>query len=98
MMASNPHAPAFERELEEFKKGLKKRDQENFKMATFKELEKSIGDLQTKQLSQRRLQNLNRLKPFLDAIEQYGKVVQVFCNSNEIVAFVWVSGFQSKSL
>lgn len=97
-MASNPHAPAFERVLEEFKKGLKKRDQENFKITTFKELRKSIGDLQTKQHSQRRLQNLNRLKPFLEAIEQYGKVVEVFCNSNDIVAFVWVSGFQSETL
>ena len=97
MMASNPHAPAFESALEEFKKGLKKRDQETFKITTFKELKTSIGDLQKKQHSQRRLQNLNRLKPFLEAIEQYGKVVEVFCNTNDIVAFVWVSGFQSET-
>ncbi|KAF2178004.1 putative zinc finger protein [Zopfia rhizophila CBS 207.26] len=91
-MANSSHAPAFERALEEFRKGLKKRDQEeNFKKTTFDELKKCIGDLQTKQHSLRRLQNLNRLKPFLEAMEQYGKVVTIFCNSNDLVAFVWVA-------
>lgn len=97
-MASNPHQRTFEGVLEEFKKGLKRRELESFKITTFKELERSIGHLQAKQHSQRQLQNLNRLKPFLEAIEQYGKVIEVFYNSNEIVAFVWVSNFQSELL
>ncbi|KAF2807330.1 putative zinc finger protein [Mytilinidion resinicola] len=80
---------AFDRTLEDFKKNLKKKDQNNFKMTTFSDLKQSIAELQAKQHSQRRLQNLNRLKPFLEAIEQYGKVVEVFCNSSEFVAFVW---------
>jgi len=76
--------------LADFKKDLKKRDQENFKNTTLDELKHCIGDLQQKQHSSRRLQNLNRLKPFIEAMEQYGKVVTVFANTNEIIAYVWV--------
>lgn len=88
---SNVHAASFESVLESFKKGLKKRDIDNFKFATFQDLEKCIGELQTEQHSQRRVQNLNRLKPFLEVIKQYGEVVDLFCNVNEMVAFIWVS-------
>jgi hypothetical protein len=88
-LVSGPASP-FERALEAFKKSLKKKDQNNFKSTTFDELEKSITGLQAKQNAKRQLRNLNRLKPFLEAIEQYGKVIEVFCNSNDIVAFVWV--------
>ncbi|KAF2492653.1 hypothetical protein BU16DRAFT_551492 [Lophium mytilinum] len=90
MMATSQRS-AFDRTLEDFKKTLKKKDHNNFKMTTFNDLKKSVSEIQAKQHSQRRLQNLNRLKPFLEAIEQYGKVVEVFCNSNEFVAFVWVA-------
>ena len=95
-MASNAHTTSFERALAEFKKGLKKRDQDNFKNTTLEGLKKCIGDLQNKQHTSRRLQNLNRLRPFIEAIEQYGKVVTIFANTNEIVAFVWVREMRSK--
>lgn len=83
-------ASVFERALKDFKKGLKKKDEHNFKFTTIDDLRSSILKLQNDQNSKRRLQNLNRLAPFLEAIEQYGKVVEVFCNSNEFVAFIWV--------
>jgi hypothetical protein len=89
-MASNSQATPFERALDEFKKDLKKRDQDNFKNTTLDGLKQCIGDLQKKQHSTRRLQNLNRLKPFIEAIEQYGRVITIFANSNDLVAFVWV--------
>jgi len=95
-MANNAHITSFERALAEFKKDLKKRDQDSFKNTTLEELKKCIGDLQKKQHTSRRLQNLNRLRPFMEAIEQYGKVVTIFANTNEILAFVWVGDMHSK--
>ena len=95
-MVSNSHVTSFERALNEFKKDLKKRDQDVFKNTTLDGLKQCIGDLQKKQHSSRRLQNLNRLKPFIEAMEQYGKVVTIFANTNEILAFVWVGGMSSK--
>lgn len=90
-MARNNHQLKFERLLEEFQKTLKRREVQSFRITTFHELEKSIGDLQVKQHSQRRLQNLNRLKPFLEAVRQYEKVVKLFYDNDEILAFIWVS-------
>jgi len=94
-MASNSHATSFERALNEFKKELTKKDQDIFKNTTLDGLKKCIGELQKKQHSSRRLRNLNRLKPFIEAIEQYGKVVTIFANTNEILAFVWVGKISS---
>jgi site-specific recombinase XerD len=91
MMTSNTSATSFDRALQEFKKELKKRDQDDFKSTTRESLERCIADIQQKQHSSRRLQNLNRLKPFIEAVEHYGNVVNIFANSNDIVAFVWVS-------
>ncbi|KAF2102281.1 hypothetical protein NA57DRAFT_35425 [Rhizodiscina lignyota] len=88
-MTSQSHVTVFERVLQDFKRGLKKRHQENFKMTTLADLMESIGEIQRKQHSQRRLRNLNRLSAFLEAIDQYGKVVEVFANSSIFVAFVW---------
>lgn len=88
---NNVHAASFESVLENFKKGLKKRDIELFKVTTFEDLEKCIGELQREQHSQRRVQNLNRLRPFLEVIKQYGEVIDLYCNVNEMVAFIWVS-------
>ncbi|KAJ5809175.1 uncharacterized protein N7503_001393 [Penicillium pulvis] len=82
-----PQSP-FDRALNIFKKDLTKRDKENFKIATFQDLQKSIDDLQKTHQSTRRIQDLSRLGVFLEAIEQYTKVVEPFCNSNEIVAFI----------
>jgi hypothetical protein len=95
-MASNRQVTSFERALNEFKKDLKKKDQVLFKNTTLDDLKKCIGELQKKQHSSRRLQNLNRLKPFIEAIDQYGKVVTIFANTNEILAFVWVGEMSSK--
>ena len=95
-MASNRQVTSFERALNEFKKDLKKKDQDLFKNTTLDGLKKCIGELQKKQHSSRRLQNLNRLKPFIEAIDQYGKVVTIFANTNEILAFVWVGEMSSK--
>lgn len=54
------------------------------------DLLKEINDLQARLLRQRRGKTLARLRPVLEAIDQLGKVVEVFGNSSEFVAFVWV--------
>lgn len=82
-------ATPFERALAQFKMGLKKRDLENFKKTTLVDLRQTIGELQEKQHASRRLQGLNRIQPFLEAMEQFGKVITIFANTNEILAFVW---------
>lgn len=97
-VASNTHSASFERALTEFKQSLKKKDLDVFKNTTLSSLKQCIGDLQKKQHASRRLQNLNRLKPFVEAMEQYGKVVAIFANTNEIVAYIWVCSKHFKTV
>ncbi|KAK8130903.1 hypothetical protein PG984_007341 [Apiospora sp. TS-2023a] len=51
---------------------------------------KEIEQLQKDQQSRRLGQNLARVKPFVEAMSQFGKVIEVFSNVSEMVAFVWV--------
>ena len=87
----NSNATAFERLLDEFKKELKKKDRDNFQMTTYEGLSQAIGEIQKKQQSERRMQNMTRLKKFTEAINEYGKVIETFCNSSQFVPFIWVS-------
>lgn len=92
-MASQPVQGGFgvfERTLEKFKNDLKPGDADIFRCTTLKDVLADIEQLQKRQNSQRRLQAIAQLKPTLEALNQLGKVVKVFANSSEYVAFVWV--------
>lgn len=94
MSQKTAHQPIFQKVLDRFKKDLSKKDKDYFiNVTSFDDLKRSIGELQATQNDKRRYRNLDRLGPFLEAMRQWGQVVEVFCNSNEIVAFVWVSSF-----
>ncbi|KAK8044966.1 hypothetical protein PG993_004990 [Apiospora rasikravindrae] len=80
---------AFDRALADFKAGLKKKDQDRFKATTKESMLKEIEQLQHHQQSRRLGQNLARVKPFVEAMGQFGKVIEIFSNVSEMVAFVW---------
>ena len=80
----------FELTLEEFKKVVKPDHVALFQTTTLETLLVQIDDLQETQNKKRRLLATARLKPTLEALRQLGKVVEVFANSSEYVAFVWV--------
>lgn len=104
IMPQNEKSPAdlqpndchFTTALEEFKKGVKlSADEESlFKLTKLEDLRIFIRDLQEEQCRQRRMSYLKRLEPFLKTMEEYGKVIEVFVNASDIVAFIWVNGFR----
>ncbi|KAI1376891.1 hypothetical protein F4677DRAFT_459629 [Hypoxylon crocopeplum] len=96
-MATNTNAFAFETALVQFKSGLKKRDRDKFKDVTLEGLLKEIENIQNTQHSQRRGKNIARLQPFIEAMNEFGKVIEVFCNTTEMVAFVWVESPQTNN-
>lgn len=93
-MSTPSDSSAFHTALKQFKDGLDHADKESFKLVQLEDLLRDINDLQARLFRQRRGKNLARLRPFLEAIEQLGKVVEVFGNSSEVVAFVWVCDLQ----
>lgn len=101
-MASDLHATTpeqstspFETALEEFmtelrKQGVSKRERDSFRIATLEELEMDLHKLQTEQHSNRKLRNMPRIRAFLEAMDQFGKVIELFCQVSGIVSSLWV--------
>lgn len=91
-MSDSKDSSAFLSALKGFKDGLDHSERETFKLVNYEDLVREIDHLQRRFLQQRRGRNLARLRPFLEAMAQIGKVVEVFANSSEFVGFVWVYG------
>jgi len=81
----------FQQALDEFQKTLREDDQNQIVCTTFEDLQRCILDIQKKHDTERMSRNMRRLKTFLEAMEQYGKVIEVFLNASQILCFVWVS-------
>ena len=90
-MAGTGNGGAFQRALARFKCHLSPEEQEQFGVTSLYDVQDTIAQIQSAQGSKRRMRNLTRLKGFIEAMEQYGKIVEVFLNTSEIIAFVWVS-------
>ena len=80
----------FQRALARFKSHLSPAEQETFGVTSLEDVQKTIVQIQNTQGSQSQMRNLKRIKAFVEAMEQYGKVVEVFLNASSILAFVWV--------
>lgn len=85
------HAPAFRKAADDFRSDLAQDDRDEFSYTTLDDLQRSILEIQEKHASVRKMKNMTRLNSFLEAMEQYGKVIEVFLNTSEFIAFVWVS-------
>ncbi|KAF5508489.1 hypothetical protein CGCF413_v002621 [Colletotrichum fructicola] len=86
--ADAPSDP-FEVSLTTFKATLKKSEVENFRFATGDEFKTAIDQIQTKLHHKRRQLNLTKLRSFVEAMTQFGKVLDVFCQTSETIAFIW---------
>ena len=89
-MAGTMNDSGFQRALTRFKGQLSPAEQEEFGVTSLEDVQETIDNIQEIQGSQRKMRNLTRIKAFLEAMEQYGKVIEVFLNVSDILAFVWV--------
>ena len=88
---NNTMVSRFSRILDSFKTHLSQEDVDRFKVATFNDLKSAVRDIQTEQAGRKSLRNLNKIRPYLDGLEQYAAVIEVFVNSKpDILAFIWV--------
>ena len=92
--SSSQHATinhcAFDTSLSNLRGKLTAKEIKDFQFASLDELHTALHSIQEQQIQRRSLQCLVRIQPFLRAMEQYGKVIEVFLNTNDILAFVWV--------
>ncbi|KAK8879910.1 hypothetical protein PGQ11_001204 [Apiospora arundinis] len=81
----------FARAITEFKRdaGLSREQLDQFQLGSLDDLHRAMGDIQRNQAHDRKLRYLRRLDPFLKSMKEYEKVIEVFLNASEILAFVW---------
>jgi hypothetical protein len=80
---------SFEVILEDFKSHLTPKERQDFQFVTLNDVRETALSIQREQEHLKTMMNMARLESFLEAMNQFGKVVDVFANANVIVAFVW---------
>jgi hypothetical protein len=91
MIAADPaQLGGFSRVLTDFTDSLTKEQKDDFEFSTLGDLQAAIDSIQKKQASEKKMRNLTRLKSFLEVMEQYGMVIEVFLNTPCFIAFIWV--------
>lgn len=89
-MPLSPTPPAFSRSLEAFKCQLSLRDIEAFGFTNFQELRNAIDSIQNEQAHRRGYRNLNKIRPFLEFLQQYARVIEQFVSAKpDFLAFIW---------
>lgn len=82
---------AFRRSLERFRQEhIKGPTSELLQYTNLADLKSAIKKIQDEQTIKSQARNLGRLRDFLDGMEQYEKIIEVFLNSSEYLALVWV--------
>jgi len=91
MMASPSEPPAFARSLRAFKDRLSSRDIEAFDLATYEDLKTAVDAIQKEQSQRQGFRNLNKIRPLLEFLQQYSRVIEQFVTAKaDFLAFVWV--------
>jgi hypothetical protein len=82
----------FERSVDAFRKGadLDEAELADFQITDLQGLLRSINEIQNDQAKNKKLMYMKRLEPFLKTMEEYGKVLEVFLNVSDFIAFIWV--------
>jgi hypothetical protein len=87
---TSPNPDTFRRALANFKAHLSLDEEEDFRLTSLKDLKLTIDKIQKKQASEKKMKNLRRLSLFLGGMEEFGKIIEVFLNSSNFVAYIWV--------
>jgi hypothetical protein len=82
--------PIFQNALDEFCKGLSQEELDKITLTSLVDLQICIKSIQDEHVNVRKSRDTTKLKAFLEAMEEYGKVIEVFLNASAVLCFVWV--------
>lgn len=80
---------SFRKILSSFKTRLTQKELHDFQFTTLEDVRLEIARIQAEQASRKEMMNMPRIQSFLEAMDQLGKVIEVFLNSSDFVAFIW---------
>lgn len=85
----HPVGASFQVALRKFQNHLSGKDLTDFKTTTYTTLCQDIALIQHEQESLKTMMNLSRIQSCIEAMNQFGKVIEIFLNVSDIVAFIW---------
>lgn len=89
---AEPDTSAFSRVLSSFRSRLLPEDIADFEITKLEDLKQAITAIQAEQAQRKGYRNLNKIRPFVNGLTQYAKVIEVFVTAKpDILAFIWVS-------
>jgi hypothetical protein len=94
--ASSPGpSVAFRRASEKFIDNLTADQKRDFPKCSLEDVRQTVEALQKKRGDEKRMRNMDRLRVFLEGMEQYRHVVQAFLNCTPFLGYVWVRYLRS---
>ena len=84
-----PPESGFTKSLNSFKVRLTATERAQFNVATLDDLKVTILTIQAEQRHRKKMMHMGRIQSFLEAMEQFAKVIEVFINTSNHLAFVW---------
>jgi hypothetical protein len=75
--------------LRQWRTRLNEKENKDFESTSLDDLKCFITQIQDRLEATKDGRNMNRLSKFLEGMEQFGKVIEVFANSSVYVAFIW---------
>ena len=82
-------AASFRKTLTSFKNRLTRQELEQIEDTTLEDVRALVKRIQDEQRARKDAMNFNRIAAFLNAMEQLDRVVKIYANASEYVAFIW---------
>jgi len=89
MATPPPPVTTFQTVVSNFRSRLTKAELDDFKFSSLKDVQQTIVDIQARQDKRGETRNLSRILGFLEAMNQFGTVVDVFLNTSEITSLLF---------
>lgn len=90
LAASDDISSNFKLVLSRFRLTLTPAEVDDFAFTKLEDVESALAEVQVQQARQKRYRCASRISIFLQAMKDYGTVVETFLNISNYVAFVWV--------
>jgi hypothetical protein len=86
---SMPIEHVFQTTLDKFKTRLSPRELNDFQFTSLEDVQRTILQIQDVQDTRKTMMDMSRIQSFLEAMNEFGKVIEVFLNVSDFVAFIW---------
>ncbi|KAL9044435.1 MAG: hypothetical protein Q9214_002426 [Letrouitia sp. 1 TL-2023] len=80
---------SFQKAVEKFTKTLSAKQKQEFTHSTLEDVYEAIRSIQNRRGSDQTLRNMARVQSFLEAMDQYRKVIEAFLNCTPFLGYVW---------